>query len=167
MPETDLILITHEHFDHTAVNIVTKKTNCKVLREKQMLSGGTYRTVSFPGGIIIRAVPAYNKNHKREECVGYVLSIDNIVVYAAGDTSYTDYMKDCLSKEHIDYALLPCDGIFNMDAKEASRCADIIGAIHVIPVHTNPETLFSQEVAEKFTAKNRLILHPGEEIILS
>jgi L-ascorbate metabolism protein UlaG (beta-lactamase superfamily) len=85
-------------------------------------------------------------------------------VYASGDTSYTDYMKDSLSKLHIDYALLPCDGVYNMDAKEAARCADIIGAVHAIPVHMKPGALFDQAVADRFTAKNRLIVKAGQEI---
>lgn len=42
-------------------------------------------------------------------------------------------MKDVLSKEAIDYALLPIDGFYNMDPQEASVCAAVIGAVHTIP----------------------------------
>ena len=162
----DLILVTHEHYDHNAVSIVTKKETCRIIRERDVLSGGTYRTVEPASGISVTAVPAYNSNHRRSECVGYVITVDGIVIYAAGDTSYTDYMKDTLSKEHIDYALLPTDGVFNMDAKEAARCADILGADHAIPIHMKPGALFSQAVADRFTARNRLIVKPAEEIVL-
>jgi len=161
----DLILVTHEHYDHTAVNLVTKKDSW-IIRARNVLINGKYKTLSIEK-IKIQAVPAYNANHNRAECVGFVIWLeDGIKIYASGDTSYTDYMKDVLSTMKIDYALLPCDGIFNMDAEEAARCADIIGAAHAIPVHTKPGELFDNEVAAKFNAKNRLIMQPGEEIVL-
>jgi L-ascorbate metabolism protein UlaG (beta-lactamase superfamily) len=162
----DLVLITHEHYDHTEVNLVTQKKSCRVVREKELLNSGKYKSEVIDG-ISVEAVPAYNKNHNKAECVGYVITLpDGIVLYAAGDTSYTDYMKESLSKRHIDYALLPCDGVFNMDAQEASRCADIIGAVHSIPIHTKPGALFDEKVAAQFTAKTRLVVKAGEEITL-
>ena len=164
--KADLILVTHEHSDHNVVNLPAKKTSCEIFREKDFLSAGIYKSTTVDG-ITITAVPAYNRNHNRAECVGYVLTLtDGITVYASGDTSYTDYMKNSLGKMNLDYALLPCDGIFNMDAEEASRCADIIGAKHAIPVHTKPGALYDTAVSDRFTAVNRLIVLPGEEIIL-
>ena len=162
----DIILVTHEHYDHNKVSLVTQKKSCRTIRARDMLIGGDYKKVDV-NGIGIQAVPAYNKNHNRNKCVGYILTLeDGVTVYAAGDTSYTDYMKDVLPGMHLDYAFLPCDGVFNMDAVEAGRCADIIGAKHSVPIHTKPGKLFDRTVAERFTAKNRLILEPGEEISL-
>ena len=67
----------------------------------------------------------------------------------------------------IDYALLPIDGIYNMDPFEASFAAGVIGANHVIPIHMKPGALFDEEMANKFTAGNRLIMKANEEIDLS
>ena len=91
--------------------------------------------------------------------------MDGVIVYAAGDTSTTEQMKTFASR-NIDYALLPADGIYNMDLKEASACGDIINAKHTIPIHLKPGALFDRTRAEQFTGKNRLIIEPGEEITL-
>ena len=69
-----------------------------------------------------------------------------------------------LADEHLDYAFLPIDGIYNMDAKEAAHCAKIIGAKQNVPVHMKPGELFSQQMAESFDADNRLIVKPGQTI---
>ncbi|MDR3594572.1 MAG: MBL fold metallo-hydrolase [Clostridium sp.] len=161
----DIILITHEHMDHAKVELITQKENCKVLRAESMLINGEYKRVQIEN-IEIESVPAYNKNHDKNKCVGYVIKVDGVKIYAAGDTSTTEYMKTNLSKENLDYALLPSDGFYNMDVKEAEKCAEIIGAKYAIPIHMKPGELFDIQVAEKFCPANRLIIKPGEEINL-
>ena len=161
----DIVLITHEHKDHNNLELITRKDHCTVLRSSDMLIDGHYekKTIS---GITIEAVPAYNENHDRSSCVGYVISLDGIKVYGAGDTSYTDYMVQVLSLEEIDYALLPIDGVYNMDIPEAEHCAEVINAKHTIPIHMKPGELFDKERADSFKGKNKLVLEPGEEINL-
>lgn len=110
-------------------------------------------------------MPAYNKNHDRSACVGYLIGVDHKRIYAAGDTSTTDFMEK-LAGEHLDYALLPIDGVYNMDSREASCCAEIIQAKHAIPIHMKPGQLFDRAVAETFRAEGRIILEPGESMTL-
>ena len=160
----DLILVTHEHYDHTETGLVTQKSGCVVMRGSAMTDGKRYGSGEH-AGFKVRAVPAYNKNHPRGECVGFVIEIDGVTVYAAGDTSRTDYMEK-LAFEKIDYALFPTDGVFNMDAAAASECAALVNARFSIPIHTKPGALFSEEVAANFSAKGKLVLRPGEEIEL-
>ena len=62
--EADLVLVTHEHHDHNAVELVTLKENGRVLRAADMLEEGRYQTRVL-GDITVHAVPAYNKNHDR------------------------------------------------------------------------------------------------------
>lgn len=160
----DLALVTHEHHDHNKLSLLTFKPDGKIFRGKDMTDGTTYRRASFKG-ISVEAVPAYNKNHPVTECVGFIISVDGITIYASGDTSETEYMHD-LASRNIDYALLPTDGIYNMDAEEASECAAIIRAKHSVPIHTKPETPFDKSVADKFHCEGKLVLEPGDEIIL-
>jgi hypothetical protein len=53
-----------------------------------------------------------------------------------------------------------------MGINEAAECAEIIGAKHNIIIHLKPGKLFDLEKAEAWTAPNKLIVEPGEEIEL-
>jgi len=161
----DIVLITHEHHDHNRLKIVPQKPECVVLRPENMLVNGNYQSRTVLG-IEIKAVPAYNRNHDVNSCVGYLIKIDGKKVYAAGDTSRTDFMQDVLPKENLDYALLPMDGRYNMDMEEAAECAEIIGAKHTIPIHMKPGKLFDEDMAEAFKAKGKIIVKPNETIKL-
>lgn len=161
----DIILVTHQHFDHNQTDLVNKAKDCIIITNKEALEGTKYHTFLVKD-IHIEAVPAYNKKHNPKEGVGYVITLEDIKIYASGDTSRTIEMETILPKYKLDYALLPIDGIFNMDAKEAAVCAKLIGAKHNIPIHMKPGALFDRELAEKFDVENRIIIEPGNEIEL-
>lgn len=161
----DIILVSHQHADHNQTNLVTKAKDCVIISNKEALKDNKYQHFLLKD-IRIDAVPAYNKKHNPKEGVGYVITMGAIKIYASGDTSQTKEMETILPKYKLDYALLPIDGIFNMNAKEAALCAEIIGAKHNIPIHMKPGALFDREIAEKFDVKNRIIIEPGNEIVL-
>lgn len=160
----DLILITHEHGDHNCIDLMPHSEDCVIIRSADALRGGNHNKFEH-FGVTIQSVLAENKNHDPKECVGYVLQPDGVKLYAAGDTSETSDMHR-LKAEQLDYAILPCDGIYNMDIAEASKCAEIISARHSIPVHIKPGELFDRQLAETFTGPGRIILEPGEELTL-
>ena len=162
--QADLILITHEHRDHNNVDLVKKTDKTLILRSKDMLTGGKYQTKKV-GNITIEAVPAYNKNHKKEECVGYILTIDGKTIYLAGDTSTTDAMKG-FADRHFDYAFLPMDGKYNMGPEEATECAKMIKAKHTVPYHMAPGKLFDEETAKKLKTDSLLVVPAGAKIEL-
>lgn len=160
----DIILVTHQHGDHNQIGLVTKKDDCRIIQSFDAIKDGIYQSFSIDN-VTINAVPAYNKNHPKNQCVGYIIEFNGLKLYAAGDTSTTDEMKD-FAELKLDYALLPIDGIYNMDAKEAASCAELIGVKHAIPNHMKPGALFDEQMAAGFNAKNSLIVRAGEEIIL-
>lgn len=160
----DIILVSHFHPDHSMVEKCTLKENGLILTPKELLVNGEYQTVEA-GGLVIRAVPAYNEKHSRNDTVGFLIRDDDILCYIAADTSKIPEMEE-LKKENVTYAMLPCDGYFNMGADEAAECAEIIGAKYAVPVHTckNTEGIYSEENAKRFKCKNRLLIKPGEYI---
>ncbi len=158
------VLITHEHYDHNQVNRVHMKKDTIILRPKDMLINGQYQKKRI-GSFIIEAVPAYNKNHQKDECVGYLIEVDGVLIYVSGDTSFIEEMKD-LKDRKIDYAFFPTDGIYNMDALEASKCAKIVHATYSVPIHSKPDHLYDEEVVKDFTYEGALFIKPGQEIEL-
>lgn len=160
----NLIFVTHEHADHNQVDRMPHAPGCVIITEREALKGGRYNDFVL-GPVRARAVEAYNRNHRKDASVGYILTVDGRTVYFSGDTSRTSQMETMAAMK-LDWALLPIDGIYNMGPEEASECAALIGAKTVIPIHMKPDTLFDQEMAERFQAPNRLILRPGEEITL-
>ena len=160
----DLILVTHQHSDHNQVDLCAKKPDCRIISNYEALEGGTHNSFDVDG-ILIQAVEAGNRNHNPKECVGYLITLDGVKIYASGDTSKTEQMETFADLK-LDYALFPIDGIFNMGPKGAAECAALVGAKHNIPVHMKPGALFSPKKAEKWTAPNKLVLEPGQEIDL-
>jgi L-ascorbate metabolism protein UlaG (beta-lactamase superfamily) len=160
----DIILVTHQHGDHNCINLPAKNKDCIIIQNSDALVAGTYRSFSLKQ-MKIQAVPAYNKMHDKRECVGYLILVDGIKLYFAGDTSETKEMKE-LAAEKIDYAFLPIDGIYNMDIKEAERCSKVIKARHTVPIHMKPGALFSEERAAAFDGVGKLVIRPGDVVIL-
>ena len=158
----DLILVSHQHEDHNQVDLCTQKSGCKIITNEEALRGGKYNNFDIDG-IKIQAVEAYNKNHDPAECVGFIITIDGVKIYASGDTSTTKEMETFADLK-LDYAILCGDGVYNMDLDEAAKCARLIQAKHNIIIHLKP--LFDLEIAQKWDAPNKIIIRPNEEILL-
>ena len=159
----DIILVTHQHTDHNRVKRCAKKPDCRIITNVEALAGGSHNSFNFDE-MLIQAVEASNKNHSSKLCVGYIITIDSVKLYASGDTSKTQQMESFAAME-LDYALFPGDGIFNMGLDEAAECTRIVGAKHNILIHLKPGESYRKK-GEKWNAPNKLILEQGEEIEL-
>lgn len=160
----DLILVTHQHQDHNKIDLPPHAEDCVIFQNDDAIQDGEYQTLDIYG-LHIEPVQAYNKNHDVTQCVGYLVTVGDKLLYFAGDTSKTDQMAE-LADRNIDYAFLPMDGRFNMDVDEAIECAELINAKHTVPYHMAPGSLFDEERAALFTTPSALIIPAGETIEL-
>lgn len=154
----DIILVTHEHYDHCSPEDIRKISGPKTVivapADCAAKLKGTIKTVR-PGdvvevsGITIEAVPSYNTNkqfHTKDKgWVGYIFTISGQRIYIAGDTDYIPEMKTFRA----DIALLPVSGTYVMTAEEAVQAAlDIMPKI-AIPMHYG-SIVGSKDDARKF-----------------
>ena len=163
----DLILVTHDHYDHNNVNLIETRTeDCEVITQNEALADGEHQTFDL-GYVTVEAVEAGNNpNHSITQCVGYVITLsDGYRIYISGDTSTTAQMAEL---SDIDIAFFCCDGQYNMGTEEAAQCAAAVNANVSIPYHTIVQegVYFSREQAEAFNVPNRTILEPGETLEL-
>jgi len=148
--KADIIFISHEHFDHFSLEdvrlissketvIVTDKTVSRKLekeksnyKEIKALSPGDNVEIS---GIKIQAAASYNLNkpfHSKEsKNLGFIVTIDGVSIYHAGDTDNIPEMKDY----RCDIALLPVSGTYAMTSQEARQAALAIKPKTAIPMH--------------------------------
>lgn len=141
----DIILITHDHFDHCVPEDVQKlqgeKTVIVTTADCAKKLSGNIMVVK-PGdkitlqGIDIEAVPAYNTNKdfhtKQTGWVGFIFKVGGQRIYLAGDTDHIPEMK---TFKDIDIALLPVSGTYVMTAEEAVQAALDIKPKIAIPMH--------------------------------
>jgi L-ascorbate metabolism protein UlaG (beta-lactamase superfamily) len=152
-PKADLILITHQHYDHFSIQDLERlrKDTTQVLAPPavaERLDGNVHSL--RPGdifetdiyGVDVRAVPAYNTSkrdgegrpfHPREAgCLGYELNVRGERLYHAGDTDVIPEMDWVVGAE---VALLPVSGVHVMTALEAAEAARRIQPTVAVPMH--------------------------------
>ena len=146
--DTDIIFITHAHYDHFSPDDIRKVSKPGTViaapkkAEKQLAQLGMTETVLFaPGesgevqGILTEAVAAYNIlkpfHPKSDGGLGYVITVDGQRIYAAGDT---DAVKEAKAVR-CDIALVPVGGTYTMNAKDAAALVNVIRPRLAIPVH--------------------------------
>jgi L-ascorbate metabolism protein UlaG (beta-lactamase superfamily) len=153
-PKADIVLVSHEHFDHCNVDDLKKIVTAETVivahsQSKDELSKLKLKEIKIVkpgdkiniGDITVEAVPAYNINkfsepgkvfHPKEDGkVGFVLTLNGVRIYHAGDTDLIPEMKSIRT----DIALLPVSGTYVMTAKEAAEAVGDINPKLAIPMH--------------------------------
>ena len=147
MPKADYLLVTHEHFDHfnkDAIKLLTGEQTRFITNQRcaDMYGSGEVMKngdkLQITDDFAIEAVPAYNYTegrtqfHPKGRDNGFILTIDGLRIYIAGDTEDIPEMS---AIKDIDIAFLPCNQPYTMTPEQLVKAARIIKPTVLFPYH--------------------------------
>ena len=147
IPKANIILVTHEHFDHydtAALRLLSSENTQLVMNKRcvEMFGDGAAMAngdkLQLADDIVLEAVPAYNTTeghlqfHPKGRDNGYILTLDGLRIYIAGDTEDIPEMAEI---KDIDIAFLPCNQPYTMTPEQLIRAAKIIKPKILFPYH--------------------------------
>lgn len=182
------ILITHGHEDHLGDTVsIAKENNSTVITNFElgvhikklgvedvvmMNIGGTYRADDFS----VKMVFALHSSSYEVQGnlfyggtpAGFVVKLQDLTIYHAGDTGLFMDMSLIGSENTIDVALLPIGGFYTMDIDDAVFAVKLLHPKYVVPIHYNTWDEIKvnveefKERLEKETRSTCIALKPGE-----
>ncbi|HDD43606.1 MAG TPA: metal-dependent hydrolase [Candidatus Desulfofervidus auxilii] len=184
--DAEIVLVTHDHFDHTgqAIEIVKQSNGILVanvetarkfaeagLSEKNIANNGYGLNIggSFNiNNITITMVQAYHSSSSGV-ATGYIISFQDINIYHAGDTGIFSEMQLISEIYPLTVALIPIGGVFTMDAYQAAQALKLLKPKLAIPMHYGtfpiiaPDANSFVEIAQKIAPEVKIVvLKPGE-----
>jgi L-ascorbate metabolism protein UlaG (beta-lactamase superfamily)/rhodanese-related sulfurtransferase len=147
MPKANYIFVTHEHGDHfdkgaisllsaDGTRLITNRRCADMLGSGEVMANGDKMQIA--DDFTVEAVPAYNitegrtQFHPQGRDNGYILTIDGLRIYVAGDT---EDIPEMASIKDIDIAFLPCNQPYTMTTEQLVKAAKIIKPKVLFPYH--------------------------------
>ena len=140
----DVVLITHSHYDHLSEPDVAKirKPSTVIIGPADCKAGfgNVFKEITVGktltvGDITVEAVPAYNTDKdfhpQRNKWVGYIVTVDGVRIYHAGDTDVIPEMTGFKP----DVALIPVGGTYTMTVVQAADAVSKLSAKVAVPMH--------------------------------
>lgn len=155
----DIILVSHDHYDHNSVESVEKE-------ESIVVRDGRIKTVL---NVQIKGIESFHDGchgEKRGKNIIYKFTMDNISFCHLGDLGHELDRGAVQQIGDVDVLFIPIGGNFTIDAEKAWNVINGIKPKIVIPMHYKFGGL-SLPIAEidPFLAKNNFdVLHVGNEI---
>lgn len=144
--EVDIATVSHEHWDHNAVHVLTGKP--RVIR-----GPGQYEMES----IKIKGFASFHDKTQgadRGHNTIFKISAEGLDILHMGDLGHLLLQEEINEIGHVDILLIPVGGTFTIDADEAFDLAKKLKPGIIIPMHFNtPHLSFDLAPVEVFTAK--------------
>jgi L-ascorbate 6-phosphate lactonase len=214
LKDLDLCLITHEHEDHLdpwTLKVVAAQCHearfmapagCRSQLEEEcgigpdrIIDALTGEWIELQGrageSLRIKPVPAAHEtlettdgNERAHRYVGYLIELNGVKLYHAGDTVIYPELPELLAYEEINLGMLPINGrdyfrtnlgiVGNMNYREAVELTNAAGFDMVIPLHydlfagnSEKPGRFVQELYERYPRQKAHVMARGERFVYS
>ncbi|TYO96040.1 metal-dependent hydrolase [Desulfallas thermosapovorans] len=186
--KVDIILVTHDHFDHMGTDIpdLVRATGAKVIGQPELV--GILQEAGVPAentvgmniggqvevaGIKVTMTQAFH-SATAGDAVGYIITLeDGKTIYHAGDTGIFASMELLGRIYSIDLALLPIGSVYVMDPLQAAYSLTLLKPGKVVPIHYGTFPVLVQDAGEfvklageKAPGVPVEVLKPGQEIVI-
>ncbi len=183
----DLIIVTHDHGDHTGdvVELMKRNKDARLVAVYELANslaekiGDSSRAIgaNIGGPVKIDGVdlkvmffPATHSATFGGTPTSVLLQGKEASIYHAGDTGLTAEMQLIGELYTVDIALLPIGGHFTMDSYQAAKAAQLLRAKVAIPMHYDTFPViqadpneFAEYVKKMSPETKVVILKPGEK----
>lgn len=134
-PRPDVVLITHEHFDHNNVGMAQGKP--QVIRG--LTESGDWSNVStFVKGIVVRTVGTYHDDgfgSRRGKNAVFIMEGKDYKIAHMGDIGHKLGPELVEKIGKVDVLMVPVGGTYTVDAEAAQEIADRLSAKVILPMH--------------------------------
>ena len=123
----DIVLVTHDHFDHNAVKMVSGEPTIIDTEFKKKI-----------GDVEIKTIMGYHdevQGAKRGAMRLYKFTIDGIRMLHCGDLGHIPTEEMLKEIGEVDILLIPVGGVFTIEPEEAKKTVKLINPRVVIPMH--------------------------------
>ncbi|BEP17707.1 hypothetical protein PYJP_10590 [Pyrofollis japonicus] len=160
----DYILVTHEHYDHNAVEAVARSDTIVVRERIGSFELGPFRITG------LRLPHDEFEGRLRGYVVAYRIEVDELKL-----THLSDLGRPLTSNEaeklRADVAFVPAGNVYTLHPKRALEAADTLGAKVVVPIHYwlpgMQLPLDPLDVLLRYAKKWRVVRHDANTIVLS